>query len=368
MKTYTKTLEKAYGNEPVWGAESYATENEVDFALQKAFNWYWNKGSNREKKRWVLDYCKYIKMNAEDIKCVAQNGIKSYSSIGYLCRMLSRGAPLTEQTKQKITTDINSLKNTGAVILSKRQKSDLPSIKERTEQKYREYLGDVDVLVDSIIDAYTNKCNMNFDPKGWAITHKIKPLHCGKIAGYIETNYLQEMVSAYDGKDEQLVEGYSFLTKPRLKKLIQMLSETVNIFRAFADEKKCDRTPRKKKQKSPSQIIKKMKYLPESKEYGIKSISPEKIIGSEVVIVLNEKYRTLTVFFAKDPRGLGVKGTTIVNYDEVKSLSKKLRKPKDVLSKLTGIRSVQNVLNFIKTKPLKMSGRINENCVLVGSY
>lgn len=368
MKNYNKTLERAYGSEPVWSAESFASKDEEDSALQRAISWYWGKGTKRDKKRWVLDYCKHSKMDAETIKCIAQNGIKSYSGIGYLCRMLTRGAPLPDETTQKITREIEDLKRTGAAVLAKRQGTALPSIQERTEQKYREYLSDIDAFVDSVVDACVKKQEMKFDPAGWATTHGVKALYCGKIAAYIENTYLQEMATAYSGKDEQLVEGYSFLTKPRFKKLIQMLSETANAFRIFADEKRSERKPRKKKQKSPDQITKKVKYLAESKEYNIKSVSPEKIIGSEMVVVFNEKYRTLTVLFAKDPRGLSVKGTTIINYDEAKSVSKKLRKPKDVLSKLTGVRAVQTVMNTIKTKPAKMSGRINENCILIGAY
>lgn len=368
MKDYTKTLERAYGSEPVWGAESYATEEERDSALQRAIGWYWGKGTNRDKKKWVLEYCKHAKMDVEHIKCIAQNGIKSYSGIGYLCRMLTRGAPLHDETKRKIAVELETMKKNGAALLARRQDADVPSIQERTEQKYREYLGDIDAFVDSAVDACTSKRDVKFDPVGWATTRGVKALHCGKIASYIETTYLQEMATAYAGKDEQLVEGYSFLTKPRFKKLIQMLSETANAFRTFADEKRSERKPRKKKQKSPGQITKKVKYLAESKEYNIKSISPEKIIGSEMVVVFNEKYRTLTVLFAKDPRGLSVKGTTIINYDEAKSVSKKLRKPKDVLTKLTGVRAVQTTINSIKTKPAKMSGRINENCILIGAY
>jgi hypothetical protein len=368
MKNYNKTLERAYGTEPSWSAESFASEEERDSALQRALNWYWGKGTKREKKRWVLEYCKHVKMNAEHIKCVAQNSIKSYSGIAHLCRMLTRGAPLSDETKEKITSDIDALRCSGAAVLAKRHACAGPSIQERIEQKYREYLGDIDMLVDSAVTACASKGEIKFDPVGWATTRGVKPMHCGKIATYIETTYLQEMALAYAGKDEQLVEGYSFLTRPRFKKLIQVLSETANAFRTFADEKRSERKPRKKKEKSPSQITKKLKYLSESKDYGIKSISPEKIIGSEMVVVFNEKYRTLTVLFAKDPRGLSVKGTTVTNYDEDKSVTKKLRKPKDVLSKLTGVRSVQTALNSIKTKPTKMSGRINENCILVGAY
>ena len=150
MKDYSKTLERAYGTEPVWGAESYATEDERDSALQRAFAWYWGKGTNREKKRWVLEYCKHAKMEQESIKAIAQNGIKSYANIGYLCRMLTRGAPLKDTDKQKIAAELDKLKVNGAALLAKRLDASAPSIQERTELKYKEYLGDIDAYVDSV--------------------------------------------------------------------------------------------------------------------------------------------------------------------------------------------------------------------------
>jgi len=368
MKKYDSILEKAYGSEPVWGVESYATEDERDSALQRAFSWYWGKGTNRERKRWVLEYCKHSKMTADEIKQISQNGIKAYSAFAYLCRMATRGAPLDQKSLDKIKAEINSLSASGSAILEKRKTANLPSIQERTETKYLEYLGDIDAYVDQVITARSSKDDVKFDALGWVNLRKVKPMHCSKIASYIETTYLAEMLEAFSGKDKQLVEGYSYLTKPKFKKVIQHLSETVNAFNNIAVEKKTARKPRQKKQKTASQQVKKVKYLPESKEYAIKSISPDKIIGSTLLVVFNEKYRILSVYHASDPRGLGIKGTTIQNFDIEKSTSRKLRKPKDILKRLTGVRSISTVMQELKTKPIATTGRLNENCVIVGAF
>lgn len=369
MKNYTKTIEKAYGTEPEWSTP-FASAEDRDHALQKAFNWYWNKGTKRDRKRWVLDYCKHAKMPADAIKCVSQNGIKSYSTIGYLCRMLVRGAPLTPETKKGVTEEIEKLRVSGSVVLSKRSASvsALPTIRERVEKKYREYLGDIDVFVDSAVEACLNKSDLRFDPVRWATNRGIKALHCSKIASYIENTYLQEMAEAYSGKDPQLKEGYAYISKPKFKKLIQVLADTANTIRSFGDERKTQRKPRQKKAKSPNQLTKNIKYLAKSDEFGVSSVSPEKLIGASVVVVFNEKYRTLTVYHAKDPRGLSVKGTTITNYDTVRSVSKKLRKPKESIERITGVRSVTAVLDGITTKSVQPTGRLNEHCVLLGAY
>jgi len=64
--------------------------------------------------------------------------------------------------------------------------------------------------------------------------------------------------------------------------------------------------------------------------------------------------------------GFAVKGTSIVGFDEKKSYTKKLRKPKDVLkSMLGGIRQINNALNSLKTKQAKANGRLNENTIIL---
>ena len=369
MKDNTHIIKKAYGSEPSWSADSTLSNEERDSALQRAMSWYWNRKSKRESKKWVLDYCKHTKMDAEVVKAISQNGIKTYTEIGYLCRMSTRGAPLDDKTVVHLRDALKELQMSGSNAISKRESSNLPSIQERVDNKYREYLGDLDVHIDSTIDlCLKKKKEYKFDAVRWVTSKGIKPMHCTKIAAYIEASYLLEMVNAFKGKDEQLVEGYSYLTKPSFKKVIQLLSETATLLKVIADEQKSARKPRKKKHKTPNQLTSKVKYMVESKEYGIVSVSPEKIINAATLVVFNEKYRILSVYHAADPRGLSMKGTTVQNFSLEKSFSKKLRNPKDILSKLTGVRAIQTVTDTIKTKPVITTGRINENCILIGAY
>jgi hypothetical protein len=104
--------------------------------------------------------------------------------------------------------------------------------------------------------------------------------------------------------------------------------------------------------------------MKESSELGIKSVIPEKIIGSSEVWVFNTKYKKLQVY--RSVGALGIKGTSILNYDVATSGSKTLRKPELVkgYADMTKRNLAQEFKN-LKTKEAAVNGRINEDCVIL---
>jgi hypothetical protein len=70
---------------------------------------------------------------------------------------------------------------------------------------------------------------------------------------------------------------------------------------------------------------------------------------------------------ATDQAGLGVKGSGIENYKYSESISKTLRKPKDVLDRvLNGGKIVlRKVMGEINSKPSELNGRINKDTILL---
>ena len=85
-----------------------------------------------------------------------------------------------------------------------------------------------------------------------------------------------------------------------------------------------------------------------------------------MLTVYNTKNRVLTLYVAK-PEGFSIKGSTLMNWDEDKSLSKKLRKPSDTVPTFVSVGHsvVQPRFLGIKTKPTKPNGRINGNMILL---
>lgn len=117
-------------------------------------------------------------------------------------------------------------------------------------------------------------------------------------------------------------------------------------------------------------MVEKLKYLDKSKEYGIESVNPEKIIGAMGILVFNCKNRKLGFYVSKDDSGLSVKGTTIIGFDENNSVQKTVRKPKDILkkiSKATKARS-SNTFKELTTTETKMNGRMNTDTIILSVY
>ena len=96
--------------------------------------------------------------------------------------------------------------------------------------------------------------------------------------------------------------------------------------------KKATKKLRVKKSPSKEKLVAKLKYAKESKELKLVSINPVDIVGAAELWVYNTKTRKLGKYVPgtyKD--GISVKGTTILDFDETKSVQKTLRKPEQQL-------------------------------------
>ncbi len=167
--------------------------------------------------------------------------------------------------------------------------------------------------------------------------------------------------------DKELKEAYSNFTKPQLKKMVAYFDQVILDCQKVSGEKTKSRKPRKRKAKSPDQLVAKLNYLPEFKELGLTSVKVTDIIGAMSLWVFNTKTRKLGVYHAEDAGGLSVKGSTILNFAESKSMQKKLRKPEVVLPEVLngGKVILRNLLDGINSVPHWLNGRINKDTILL---
>jgi hypothetical protein len=135
----------------------------------------------------------------------------------------------------------------------------------------------------------------------------------------------------------------------------------------LASNKSAARKPRKKKPISFEKKIKNLKFKKDDIDNKLVSIDPVKIIGAEKLWIYNTKTRRLGVYVAADAAGLDVKGSAIQNYKYGESVSKTLRKPKDVLSRVLdgGKVVLRKVMGEINSKPVELNGRINKDTILL---
>ena len=126
-----------------------------------------------------------------------------------------------------------------------------------------------------------------------------------------------------------------------------------------------NKTVRKKRKTDPKKVVAKVQYEKQSKEFGIKSVDPINILDSTKVVVYNTKYNTLSVYYACAGQTLSIKGTTIQNFDEDKSESRTIKRPKDVIKTIKNQTTLDKVWNSQHSMIKSPNGRLNANTVIM---
>jgi len=163
--------------------------------------------------------------------------------------------------------------------------------------------------------------------------------------------------------DEQLVEGYSHISRPNTKKIVDYLTDAT-IRLVDVKEKK---VVRRKKPQDPRKIVARLRYLQADKDLSIASINPIDILGCSEVWVYDTKRRRLGLYASKNPGGLGVKGTSITGYDTDMSYEKTLRKHTEQLPLIVkkSKNALHDAVGKIRGKKMKVKTRINPNMLIL---
>jgi hypothetical protein len=124
---------------------------------------------------------------------------------------------------------------------------------------------------------------------------------------------------------------------------------------------------RKTRKKSPEQIVKKVFLLEKDNETGISSLKATELVGASTLWVYNAKTRKLGVYYAKTDDGLSVKGISVLNYDEKRSMMKTIRKPKAQLFEFMS-KSPSEMTKYweaIRAVPQEIGPRLNRDCMIL---
>jgi hypothetical protein len=357
----------AKGTEVVLNPETYNRD------LLHALNYYNSNHDDKEKKKWFIShYAKVDKKAAVELLKVDES---HFRHAGILARMIEGGSVLQENEMRHLTERTEAL----LAQINKRQKSEdkqdkkdavtaalvaaQPSIQQRMEEKAHEMAGEIEGAIDDFV---INK-KSDFSTKNYLLANQV----AGPIAKRIGEFYVplsKELQETLEGKDEQLVEGYSNFTKRELKKFLEFVDNIIADCNQMVQTAKANRAPRKRKEVSPTKQVARMKFMREFAELSLKSVNPTNIIGSTEVWFYNTKYRRIGVYRAEGTT-LSVKGTTIVGFDIKESKAFTLRKPEEFFKGLSmGKRALTNAMKTLKTKPSAPNGRINEETILIGAF
>lgn len=354
-------IDRAQGktSEPIIDVDS---KQSYTAQLLIALNWYAQNADGKQRKAWALSYFKKQKQ-LDVVEHLSDVDDWEFHSLGVLLRMKSNGSFLSEKEENFIATKTSELLRTpvvkvSAVTVGKQlTKPVVPvvSIQERIMEKAKEVAGEIDGQLDDFVMSKPSSFKLNLSNLNSAIAKQVAPMYKGQLA---------EIEEAIEGEDKQLVEGYSNFTKAQLKRYRDLLQSIID---QCEQAKKIVRKPRVRKSKPAGEIVKRLKFMKEDTELGLKSVSAPSIVGASELWVYNTKYRKLQVYRAIDNGSLTVKGTSILNYDTTTSSSKTLRKPKEQLTPMLSMtkRPLGTAFKAIKCKDATPNGRINEDCILL---
>lgn len=345
--------------EKMTGAEPKFTNKELSNGeMVQALNWY---AANRDVKQSLKYAQDYFKKNK---KSVSQQAIASQvTTFGFLCRLKTNGANFSESQEYSFNRYISYIDNHVEVkIDEEKPKTNVITIQDRIDEKVREVIGDIEGLLDDFIIGEYKKV---FSPYA-VMQDRVKAIHANRIMQFYKKKR-QEYDAVLNSTDKDIKEGYSNFNRTQLKKIVAICDQVITDCMKISGESKQTRKPRKRKVKTPEQLISKMVYCKEDNNHQLQSIDAKEIIRASQLWIFNSKNRKLGVYHAQDAGGLSVKGTSILNFAEDKSVMKTLRKPDEVLPQVmsAGKVALRKVLDEVKSVEVGLTGRINKDIILL---
>ena len=359
---------------PKWaGHESWSSE-EFTRAFYRAMDYYSSKFSSKELKPIVIKWMEanqYSLTKIEVFKKLPDWHVSS--TIGGIADCLLKGMPPCREDFNHGRDSSMWLKNEIDQILAINHNNIEPEIKtvtvniqDRTREIAISMVGDLDTAID---DFYRQdiKDFANINVVALLKNKNVKSVHARIISGFYQDHLNELLELAGENPDPQLREGYNTSSRKRIKQLIAFYQDIIAACGMIKEEVKVARKPRAKKVISKDKLVAKLQYKKIDDQLKLVSLDPVTVIGSKELWVYDTKSRKMGRYIALDASGLGIKNSSIVGFDPNISIQKTIRKPDETLPtfKTLGKIPLRKFLDQINTVDIKLTGRINENVILL---
>jgi hypothetical protein len=351
----------------LWSA-LYYVHYEVKYPSRaKSYIWYAEKtfGKQRAKNLRFLPDSEFV-------------------SPGKLTYVAYKGGVLDDAAQAQVACSMERLEQRAARIAAERaaearackqeaeKKATGPTftIQQRMHQQIEELGGNIEEAIDQwMLGRLPVK---DFDPYAMIRSYQpeVKAQQAKILRGYFERAVKEAQLVA-EFKDRDIREAYSHLSARQRKEMQEIYQKVISACDTVVNAKKATRKTRVKKPADKNKQVARLKFKPAEAALGLASINPIEIIGASELWVYDTKTRKLGAYrAAADAGSLGVKGTTILGFDEATSTAKTVRKPAEVLrgaGKLTKPR-FNRVFGELKTAETRLKSRLSDNIVLVKAF
>ena len=379
MKVAVKTIKQLnprspdtnhMGMEPLWQVQP--TNNRIS-ALSKAFGWYNYFYGKKDAREMIVNYLETHdrKADVRTLKRIPDSSIRL--TTGWLCRMSMVGLELTEAEQTKLDNllkeVLESKQDEVAEVAPVEDAVPKITIQDRLREKVSECAGEIEGMFDDFI-ANGAKMSADYKPISLMRSLNIAPQMVSTL-GDTWKKRQGEFEEVVQGKNAQLVEGYSHLTKIQLRNVLKFCETVINDCGAYVQIKKVERKPRKAKPISPEKVTAKFKFLKEFVELKLKSEPVTKLAEAQEAWLYDTTKRKLIHVVADSHAGsFRVKGSSVIGFDTVQTQQKTLRKPAEQLKAfMSGGKPAQRkFFKDIKSTEIKWNGRSNENLIILKAY
>jgi hypothetical protein len=344
-------------------------------ALSNAFTWYNCFYGKKDAKELM---CQYLELSnrtveAKSMRKVADN--EFINTYGWLARMKLRGLELNESENNKFENEVSRLmkalhkpevvENSSEVV----EVSTRPNIQDILREKAKDAAGELEAVFDEFVtEGKTKSKTMDVVAR-----FNVMPQHISLITD-IWKRKQTEFADLQEGKDKQLIEGYSHLTKIQVRNTVKFIEQVLTDLNAYISVKKASKAPRQRKAVPVEKIVSKLKYLKTFKDVATKldliSISPVKLHGASEAWVYDTAKRKLHHYIADDySKTFTVKGNTLLGFDTTKSEVKTLRKPGEQIKEVMGSKpAARKYFSDIKAVATTPNGRFNEGMIILKAF
>jgi hypothetical protein len=360
----------AMGMEPTW--KTQPTEGRIS-ALSHAFSWYNYFYGKKDAREMIVNYLETHgrKNDVRTLKQIPDSSIRL--TTGWLCRMSQVGLELTDPEQIKLDNLLKDILESKQDEVTEEAAVDeaVPkiTIQDRLREKVSECAGELDGLFDEFVSSGA-KLTADYKPVVLMRSMNVAPQMVNDIK-QIWIRKLEEFDAAVAGKDADLVQGYSFLSKVQLRNCVKFCELVISDCGAYVQIKKVERKPRKVRAVPPEKRAAKFKHVMEFAELELKGLPAASLVDKAEAWLYDTKKRKLIHLVADSyTQAFTVKSNSVIGFSTVESLQKTVRKPADVLKALgaAGKPAARKIYKDLTTTETAFNGRGTENLIILKSW
>ena len=361
---------KHVGEEPQWREQP---ETNRVAALSRALNWYNYFYGKKEAKDMIAAYLERRERSSDARKIRALPDSKVRLTPGWVCRMADMGLVLTDAEQAKVDDMITELLTIKQETLPEEKVVEEPvsrvTIQDRLREKMTECAGELEGMLDDFVAAGC-KLSADFKPVALMRGMNIAPQMVGEIRN-IWARRQAEYQEAVEGRDAQLVQGYSHLTKTQLKNCIKFCELVITDCGSYVQIKKVERKPRKVRAVPPEKKAAKFKFMVEFPELKLRSLPAAQLVDKSEAWLYDTKKRKLIHLVADEyAKTFTVKSNSIIGFSTADTQQKTVRKPAETLKALSaaGKPSARKIFKELTTTETAWNARGTENLIILKAW